>query len=361
MKTSILLIISRKKKFVKHIDKKILFFLPSFGGGGAEQVFIRLLNYLTKKKFKTSVFINRNKGEHLGRLHKDVKSHYSLIERLPFAVLQFIIHAWVKRPDIIYVTLTYPLAVIGMLRGLFPKSTIMVGRVTNLYSEELKNIKSSFIKWVLPSALNNFDKIICQSTDMKEDLIKSVNFSNKTIHVINNPIPENDFKNFERKGFICVGRLSKQKNYELVIKAFSSMSEELTIYGIGPEQQNLLNLAKKLNCKNIKFKGFSNNVLEEISRSKALIVSSNFEGFSNVIVEALSCGTPIISKDFLGGKNEVLNPKNSISFGTNDPKDLINAVKSFNSKIFEHRLIAIEAQKKYGIDKIGAQYLSLIE
>ena len=346
---------------MEHRDKKILFFLPSFKGGGAEQVFIRLLNYLTKNRFKVSVFINRNKGEHLGRLDNEVESYYSLIERLPFAVFQLIIHSWLKKPDIIYVTLTYPLAVIGLLRSLFPRSTIMVGRVTNLYSEELKNINSPFIKKILPVALKNFDKIICQSHDMKDDLSKNVNFLNRPIHVINNPAPESDFKNLERSGFICVGRLSEQKNYDLVIKAFSSIDEELNIYGIGPEEKKLLNLAKELNCKNIKFNGFSNNILEKISKSKALIVTSNFEGFSNVILEALSCGTPIISKEFLGGKNEILNLKNSISFDSNDPKHLIDAVESFNQKIFEHRLIAIEVQKKYGIEKIASQYLGLIE
>ncbi len=346
---------------MKNGNKKILFFLPSFKGGGAEQVFIRLLNYLTKNNFKVSVFINRNKGEHLGRLHNEVKSHYSLIQRLPFAVFQFIIHAWLKKPDIIYVTLTYPLAVIGLLRSLFPKSTIMVGRVTNLYSQELKNINSLFIKKALPLALKNFDKIICQSDDMKEDLTKNVNLLNRKIYVINNPTPENDFKNFERSGFICVGRLSKQKNYELVIKAFSSINEELDIYGVGPEEKKLLNLAKNLNCKNIKFRGFSNNILEKISKSKALIVTSNFEGFSNVILEALSCGTPIISKEFLGGKKEILNSKNSISFDSDDPKHLVDAVESFNQKNFEHIFIAEEAQKKYGIEKIASQYLGLIE
>ena len=128
---------------MKHKKKKILFFLASFKGGGAEQVFIRLLNFLSASKYDVSVFINRNRGEHLGRLNDNVKKEFSLIEWLPFAVLQFAFSVWRHRPSVVYVTITYPLAIIGFLRFLFPSRTIFVGRVTNLLSRELDSISSS--------------------------------------------------------------------------------------------------------------------------------------------------------------------------------------------------------------------------
>lgn len=345
---------------MKHKKKKILFFLASFKGGGAEQVFIRLLNFLSASKYDVSVFINRNRGEHLGRLNDNVKKEFSLIEWLPFAVLQFAFSVWRHRPSVVYVTITYPLAIIGFLRFLFPSRTIFVGRVTNLLSRELDSISSSLIRKIIPQAVRNYDKLICQSKDMKNDLISTVSNIESPIMIINNPIPEISIKTNKRDGFVCIGRLSKQKNYDLAIKAFSKLNLRLDIYGIGPEEKFLKELNKSLNNEEIKFQGFTNNVESILANAEALIVTSDYEGFSNVIVEALACGTPVISKNFPGGQNETLDESNSIRFEGNDPQSLINALKEFQASYFDHSAIAKSAQKKFGISKISAQYLNLM-
>ena len=319
-----------------------------------------MLNFLSSSEYDVSVFINRNRGEHLGRLNGSVKKEFSLIEWLPFAVLQFAFSVWRHRPTIVYVTVTYPLAVIGFFRFLFPSRTIFVGRVTNLLSREIDSISSSLIKKIIPQAVRNYDKLICQSQDMKNDLVSTVKNIKSPIAIIKNPIPKISIKSYRREGFVCIGRLSKQKNYELAIKAFSKLNFRLDIYGIGPEESVLKELNNSLNNKEIKFRGFTDNVESILVNAEALIVTSNYEGFSNVIVEALACGTPVISKNFLGGQNETLDKDNSIRFEGNDPQSLINALKEFKASYFDHSAIAKSAQKRFGINKISAQYLNLM-
>ncbi len=340
-------------------NKKIIFFLPSYGGGGAEQVFIRLLNHFTKKGIKASVFIKRNKGEHFGRLNGDVKSKISSIDWLPISVIEFIFYVWKVKPDLVFITTTYPIAAIGALRKLLPSSSRIIGRFTNMYSEELKNVKSNMIKKILPSSIMNFDRIICQSIDMKEDLLANIPRIENKIRVINNPVPTFQKKNLFRENYICVGRLSKQKNFDLAIKAFASTNKILNIYGIGPEEKKLKKLISNLNCKNVIIHGFVEDIIDKISSSKGLVVTSNFEGFSNVIIEALACGTPIISRKFKGGFSEALNQNNSVIFEGSDPEDLINAVDQFESKVFDKDKISSETYEKFGIEKISQQYIEL--
>ena len=90
-----------------------------------------------------------------------------------------------------------------------------------------------------------------------------------------------------------MGRLVPQKNHKFLIKAFSLFHKihteyHLNIYGIGPLLDELQNLVKKLNLvEYIHFKGFFEEIHEQIKDAEQFILSSDFEGMPNALLEAM--------------------------------------------------------------------------
>ena len=106
----------------------------------------------------------------------------------------------------------------------------------------------------------------------------------------------------EKHHFIYTGRLLKDKETDILIKAFSKVGSEygnirLTIIGDGPERSNLELLTKELNLKNVYFTG---EILDEEQTGKWIYVSEAFVmpgrlGLS--VVHSFCFGTPVISQE----------------------------------------------------------------
>lgn len=110
---------------------------------------------------------------------------------------------------------------------------------------------------------------------------------------------------------IGVGRLSAEKDFVLLIRAFAKLRERrparLIILGEGPERPALESLARELGCeKDVCLQGWVDDLSPYYSRARVVAVSSRFEGFGNVIVEALSFGTPVVATDCPFGPREIL-------------------------------------------------------
>lgn len=112
--------------------------------------------------------------------------------------------------------------------------------------------------------------------------------------------------------FITVANLLKNKNQELLIKAFAktfrNKKVRLLILGAGPEFYNLQNLISRLNIdKKITLYGKANrdNVIFELQNSDAFVLTSIYETFGVVLIEAMACGLPVISTRS-GGPNSII-------------------------------------------------------
>lgn len=110
--------------------------------------------------------------------------------------------------------------------------------------------------------------------------------------------------------FSC-GRLSPEKNFELLIRAVAAMKEmdgttyPLCIAGEGPERGTLRSLAHALGV-HLELPGFVDNPYPLMKGAAALAITSRYESFSVVALEAMACGTPVVAVDCPGGIAEVL-------------------------------------------------------
>ena len=185
----------------------------------------------------------------------------------------------------------------------------------------------------------------------------------KSISVIHNPF---DFKLIKQKAdefklngnyIVAVGRLSKEKNFEYLIKAYklSNIEEELWLIGDGTLRDKLTNLVHTLKLeKKVKFLGWQKNPYPFIKHAKLLCMSSTFESFSNVIVESLILNTPVIATDIKCGPKDILqNEKYLIP---------LNNEKVFAKKIKEIKGNKVDVNiEKFKVENVVKQYIELFK
>lgn len=100
---------------------------------------------------------------------------------------------------------------------------------------------------------------------------------------------------------VASGRLSAQKNFELLIKA-AALTPDLRfkITGSGPDEQRLKTLANSLGVsQRIDFVGFQprNEALAILSTGDMFVQPSLYEGHSLALIEAAKLGLPLIVSD----------------------------------------------------------------
>ena len=146
-----------------------------------------------------------------------------------------------------FTSLSYFNLYIAFFKFLLPKKLILVGRETNILSVKHANLKyKQTINFLYKLAYKNLDFIVCQSNDMKEDLVNNIGVFLKKAIVINNPVDTKDIiKKSKVKtnkiddsffNIISVGHLTRQKGHALLISAIYRLNDKrikLNIIGRG--------------------------------------------------------------------------------------------------------------------------------
>jgi GalNAc-alpha-(1->4)-GalNAc-alpha-(1->3)-diNAcBac-PP-undecaprenol alpha-1,4-N-acetyl-D-galactosaminyltransferase len=111
---------------------------------------------------------------------------------------------------------------------------------------------------------------------------------------------------------LSVGRLSREKGFDVVLKAFALIREEfpawcLIIIGSGPEKGSLLELRDELGLQHcVRFMGEVRDVEAWMARAGIFAHASRREGFPNALLEAMGMGAAVICTDCLSGPGEII-------------------------------------------------------
>ena len=155
----------------------------------------------------------------------------------------------------------------------------------------------------------------------------------------------------DQKIILSLGRLSAQKNHQLLIAALSKVNYSkyvLLIVGEGPLEKKIKKLCKKNNLiNNVKFLGHRTDISALLSISDFLVQSSIFEGFPNVFIEATSVGLPIIATNV--GSSKTLVKENGILVASNDAKNLANAIDTMinNLDLFKQNALLLKSSNYF--------------
>jgi glycosyltransferase involved in cell wall biosynthesis len=167
-----------------------------------------------------------------------------------------------------------------------------------------------------------------------------------------------------------VGRLVKQKGFDLLIAAFAAVAIsiptwQLVIWGEGPERHALKKLVKDLAMEErILLPGVSEHPSGWIKASDAFVLSSRFEGWGNVLLEAMASGLPVVSFDCEWGPAEMIaDGVNGILVAREDVTGLSRAITTLmKDDELRRRLGAAAAlsARKYSPDKILVQWNAVV-
>jgi glycosyltransferase involved in cell wall biosynthesis len=107
-----------------------------------------------------------------------------------------------------------------------------------------------------------------------------------------------------RKRIACIGRLVRQKAFDVMVAALPEVLEvqpaELIIAGEGPELAHLQCAATGLPVSFIGVLPTPRSVADFLRTIDLLVLPSRHEGLPNVVLEALACGVPVVATDVPG-------------------------------------------------------------
>jgi glycosyltransferase involved in cell wall biosynthesis len=357
------------------MKNRITILVFSLGHGGAEKVCLSLCNEFVKREFEVELWIANFKETALTKkldsrimvfpMHK-TNARYTIVP-LTKLLLQ-------RKPERILVFHIELAILMIILKKLLFLKTFIIARSINTLSEAFKYPDGFWEKYIAKKAIGFFlplaDRIIAQSTGMRDDLIKYFGIPEEKVITIHNPVEFSANGFYSGNGipakneFLFVGRLSPQKGLTNMLKAFSLACHEtddmhLTLVGDGPELEHLKNLAKELNIHDkISFEGYQANTQEYYSRAKATLLTSFFEGFPNVLVESIANGTPVISFDCPSGPADIILPGvNGILVPHQDVQEFSKALAAVaKGEISFNRQEVIDSSKRFSTGLVANKY-----
>ena len=294
---------------------------------------------------------------------------YALIFALTFFKLLNLINK--EKPDYIIAHLLTSLPI--FLTLIIKNKTKVIIRISGLPKLNLVR----YIFWKLFS--KKIYRVTCPTTLTYEYLKKINIFDQNKLFVLRDPVIQlheflikknekiEDLKIEKNNLIISIGRLTRQKNLILLIRAFKKIlikypNYHLLLLGEGEQKKLLTEETKKLKIQErISFLGYQKNVYKYLLNSDCFILTSLWEDPGFVILEAALSNTLIISSNCPNGPNEILsNGQNGFLFKNNNLSDLLNKFDEFkNSTEDELNKKKLFAKKQIKIFTQFAHFKSL--
>lgn len=264
------------------------------------------------------------------------------------------------KPDFLIIHLMTSLPI--FLSLFMSKNTKIILRISGLP-------KINFIRHIFWKVFaKRIYKVTCPTKSTYDYMLKKKIFRKEKMEVLRDPIIDlKEYRlkkiekfNFEelknKKYIIGIGRLTKQKNFDLMINFFKKISNtyprlNLVIIGEGENKTRLKKLSINLSLeKRIYFLGYQKNVFKYLTRAECFILTSLWEDPGFVLVEAALAGVPIISSECPNGPKEIIQ-NNGFLFQNNNLNDLVIKFRDFlntdEKEIYRNKVILKKRVKKF--------------
>lgn len=364
--------------------KKIMFFLFSLSGGGAERTIINLINNLNREKYEVVLVLGSNKNnDYIDLVNNRTDIKMLNCSKLRYCIVKLANLIRKENPDLLFSTInSNNLALLLAKIISFKKVPIIIREANNRTQSGTVTILNKVLTRILYNNIAN--KIVSLSKGVKRDLVDNFNIKKNKISVIYNPVEVDSIKKLaersmksklmesetKEKVIISVGRLVEQKDFKTLLQAYSIVSKEvksrLVILGKGPEEERLKELSKRLGISNkVSFLGFKKNPYKYIKKADLFVLSSKWEGFGHVIVESMVVGTPVISTNCKSGPKEIIGDDQYgllVTVGVQkEMADKIITMLKSNEMSEKYKVQGRERAKKFDAVKIAKKYEGLFD
>ena len=264
-----------------------------------------VLNLEQESKTDVIIICNKEIASRFDGNNIQVINNFS--RRSPIGLIKLLLKIHKIKPDIIHTHGSKTTSIINVIKKFLPIKHVAT-------AHGIKNKTSVYKKAT---------KLITVSQMVKESIEASS-------VVINNWYPPivQDKKSLNNDYVLAVGRLEKVKGFDLLIKSWINIKDNLIIIGSGKEYDSLINLISQHNL-DTKIQLIDEMSQEDLAdyykNASMLVISSRSEGGPRVALEALYQEIPVISTN-VGHMAEIL-PKELLAEPDNleSLKDLIEA------------------------------------
>lgn len=239
------------------------------------------------------------------------------------------------------------------------------------------------------------DEVIATTPDQLDMIVKDCGAPAEQVHMIPPGYDDNRFfpvsaatrqairarLGFEGKVVLAIGRLARNKGYDLLLDAFSVVASRIPDavlhLAVGGSEQNAneQRILAELQAQavalglsgRVKFTGFvaDADLADHYRAADAFVLSSRYEPFGMTAIEAMACGTPTVVTIHGGLFRAVTFGRHALYADTFDKEDLgISIVKVLRHPRLSHRLARMGAHKARSLftwTGIAQQLISLIE
>ena len=360
------------------MKKKILFFINTLNGGGAEKVLVDLVNNLDKDKYDVTVQTIFNIGVYQNSLDKSIryKTIFSKYNRIVAYIFIKLIYYKIGLRHIYkkYINDNYDIEV-AFLEGV-PTKLLSISPNPNKYAwvhidlynyygheKIFRNVEENSVCY------QRYKKIICVSESAKKGFKRRFGFDDNVI-VQYNPVDEkkiielaeenvDEISISDRLKIITVGRLTKQKGYDRLLNVVNRLKNEgfdfeLWILGEGEDRVLLEGIIREKDLGScVTLYGFQRNPYKFMRSADLFVCSSIAEGFSTVVTEATILGLPTVTTD-CSGMVEIFGDQEYGMIVNNSVEGLYGGLKKMltDKKLIEfYRTKALERGKMFKLNK----------
>ena len=308
-----------------HMKKHIALFLPTLHGAGAEKVIINLLKGMLQKDISVDLVVASMEGAYLNQVPKQVRIINLKTYRVVKALVPLSQYLRDNQPCTLISHMSNANGIAVLAKILSQQKTRLVLVEHNTLSpDKSKLIRAKFVPILMKLLYPLADAIVAVSQATARELESKLGLKKGKVKTIYNPVVDsrltfqaNQYLNHPWFGkgsppvFLAVGRLTQQKDFATLIKAFAILRTKkmarLMILGEGELREELEEMTKKMGLsKDIALPGFVKNPYMYMTKATAFVMSSRWEDLGNVLIEAMACGCPVISTDCPHGPREIL-------------------------------------------------------
>ena len=318
--------------------KKICFLIGNLNNsGGTERVTTLIANALAQKDFQVSILSLVDGKQPFFELVPSIKTYSLYPEKISFKK-NFLGAVWRIRKFVTQYQID-TLIVVDSISCVFTVPALFGLKINHICWEHFNfnvnlGVKYRDIgrKW----AAKYCDYVVTLTKRDKELWEQGIKNIKAKIIPIANPSPfevQENIPSLDYKTILCVGRLTYQKGFDLLITAWARVAQQvpdwkIVIVGSGEDELMLQQMAKDFAVEDsIVFAGQQKNMDTFYRQASFFCMTSRFEGLPMVLLEAQSYGLPIVAFDCDTGPADLIeNKKNGILVEPLDTTELADGI-----------------------------------